>query len=551
LKRIVFSKPIHIISTGTAVGSLEKHGPLGHFFDLHSEDDRFGNDTWEKSESESQHLALNAALAKAKLRPDDIDAVFAGDLINQCTGSSFGLLDAEIPYFGLYGACSTIAEGLLLASVLLDSGHAETAAAVTSSHYCSAERQFRTPLEYGAQRSPTSQRTVTGAGAFVLSSNADMYGSGKHSRPAVRIVSAMPGKVTDGGITDQSNMGAAMAPAALRTLCDFFKASKTGPDDYDLIVTGDLGFEGHRILRELSAANGYELNNCTDCGLLIYERSSDNAGALSFLNNTKAEKGAAGLKPNKTDPTDNAGAPDSLDDNTADFGTEVSLHNKIQANDVRANVPHTAESQAADVRASVPHTAKSQADDVRANVPHTAKSQADDVRANVTHTAESQAADAHANIPHTAERQADDAHANVPHTAERQADDVRANVPHTAESQAADVRVSVPHTVKSQAADVRANVPHTAESQAADVRANVTHTAKSKAPDVHAGGSGCGCSATVLASYLLSLLEESPNGCMPKGRMLFMATGALMSPLTVMQGQSIPGIAHLIELART
>ena len=186
---IRFGTQIHIVSSGSAVGSLEKRGPLGEFFDLHSEDDRFGCDTWEKAESESQHMALNAALAKVKRGASELDALFAGDLINQCTGSTFGLIDAGVPFFGLYGACSTVAEGLILASLMLESGHAKTAAAVTSSHYCSAERQFRTPLEYGAQRSPTSQRTVTGAGAFVLSSESGVYGCGKHSKPASKVSS--------------------------------------------------------------------------------------------------------------------------------------------------------------------------------------------------------------------------------------------------------------------------------------------------------------------------------------------------------------------------
>ena len=157
-----------IVSAASAVGKYEHEGPLGDCFDLHDPTDKFGMNTWERAESEMQRIAFNTALAKASANERDVEVLFAGDLLNQCIGSSYGLLDFDIPYFGLYGACSTAAEGIMLASSFVSAGYYSTAAAVTSSHYCSAERQYRTPLEYGAQRSPTAQWTVTGAGAFIL-----------------------------------------------------------------------------------------------------------------------------------------------------------------------------------------------------------------------------------------------------------------------------------------------------------------------------------------------------------------------------------------------
>ena len=255
-----------IQTAASAVGKKEAAGPLGKLFDLCDPSDRFGADTWEAAESEMQRMALNTALAKASLRDSDIGALFAGDLLNQCVGSAYGLMDFDIPYFGLYGACSTCAEGLLLASMAVTGGLFDRAAAVTSSHYCAAERQYRTPIEYGAQRAPTAQWTVTGSGAFIVE-NAD------HSPNGAVIVGGMAGKVRERGISDAGNMGAAMAPAAEDTLTRFFSESDTTPEDYDLIVTGDLGFEGGAILCDLMRANGYPMmDRYTDCGMLIYDR---------------------------------------------------------------------------------------------------------------------------------------------------------------------------------------------------------------------------------------------------------------------------------------
>ena len=253
-----------VLSAASVVGKLEKNGPLGACFDLHSADDRFGQKTWEKAEAEMQRLALNTALAKGELREEGLDALFAGDLLNQCIGAAYGLKDFTVPYFGLYGACSTAAEGLVLASMLVSGGFLGRAAAIASSHNCTAERQYRSPIEYGSQRTPTAQWTVTGAGAFVV-------GSCEESVALIRGV--MPGIVVEKGIRDAANMGAAMAPAAADTLLRFFAATGKRPEDFDLIVTGDLGYEGGDILCELMRMEGVDIRGVyNDCGMMIYSR---------------------------------------------------------------------------------------------------------------------------------------------------------------------------------------------------------------------------------------------------------------------------------------
>jgi stage V sporulation protein AD len=255
-----------VLSSASAVGGKEREGPLGECFDLFDPTDRFGAKTWEDAESEMQRRCLCLALSRAGKRDRDVGALFAGDLLNQCVGSAYGLLSFDIPYFGLYGACSTCAESLLLASITVTHGIFSLVGAVTSSHYCAAERQFRTPIEYGAQRAPSAQWTVTGAGAFLV-----MRSDGGSSRPVIR--RGVAGRVIDMGVKDASNMGAAMAPAAADTLCRFFAATGERPSDYDAIVTGDLGFEGGELLQELLRAEGIVLGSCYgDCGQMIYER---------------------------------------------------------------------------------------------------------------------------------------------------------------------------------------------------------------------------------------------------------------------------------------
>ena len=259
-----------ILTAATVVGSKEHAGPLGEHFDFFNDNDRFGQDTWEKAESEMQRIALSAALYKAGVTQDCVDMLFAGDLLNQCVGSSYGLLSYDIPYFGLYGACSTSVEGVMLAAAMVGGGHASMAAAVTSSHNAAAERQFRTPLEYGGQRPPTGQWTVTGAGAFLLCRSDEAKG-----RELARVVHALPGIVVDLGITDANNMGAAMAPAAVSTLTRYFDMSGTSPSEYDMIVTGDLGWEGSRILCDLMKTEGADISKQhNDCGKMIFSRNT-------------------------------------------------------------------------------------------------------------------------------------------------------------------------------------------------------------------------------------------------------------------------------------
>jgi len=254
-----------IIASSSVVGSHEHDGPLGDCFDLHDSDDTFGMPTWEKAESEMQRLALNCAISRAPFEACDIDVLLAGDLLNQCIGSSYGLLDFDIPYLGLYGACSTAAEGLLVASMLYGGSIYDKCAVVSSSHNCSAERQFRYPIEYGGQRTPTSQWTVTGAGAFILGED--------ESRKKTIISDVLPGRVTDGGVTDPNNMGAAMVPAFIDTLTRYLNESGRDPGSFSMIVSGDLGAEGEAIVRDLMNADsrfkGFGANY-VDCGLLIY-----------------------------------------------------------------------------------------------------------------------------------------------------------------------------------------------------------------------------------------------------------------------------------------
>ncbi|MBR6530273.1 MAG: stage V sporulation protein AD [Clostridia bacterium] len=258
-----------ISAAASVVGGEEHKGPLGGVFDMHDSSDRFGQTTWERAESEMQRRALGLLLNKAKCREEEVDALLAGDLLNQCVASAYGLMSYDIPYIGLYGACSTSVEGMMLAAALCTGGMSDRVAVVSSSHNCAAERQYRAPVEYGSQRTPTAQWTVTGAGAFLVEREGD-----------VLIRSAMPGIVVEKGISDAANMGAAMAPAVLDTLLRYFEESKTRPEDYDLIVTGDLGYEGGSILCELMMAEGYDIRSrYNDCGMMIYSRSGDDKHA--------------------------------------------------------------------------------------------------------------------------------------------------------------------------------------------------------------------------------------------------------------------------------
>ena len=258
----LLSDPPVITHWASVAGKKESEGPLAHTFDIKSRDPYFGQKTWEQGEKQMQKLALGKLAEKAGMKTDDFDLVFSGDLLNQCIGSSFTLRNLGIPHLGLYGACSTMAESLLLSSMAVGGGFADNAVAMTSSHFASSERQYRFPLGYGGQRTPTAQWTATAAGCCILGDQGD--------GPYITHVTC--GKIVDMGITDVNNMGAAMAPAAYDTLSALFRETKTGPGDYDLIVTGDLGALGHAIVTDLFRRDGVDLSrNYQDCGLLLYD----------------------------------------------------------------------------------------------------------------------------------------------------------------------------------------------------------------------------------------------------------------------------------------
>lgn len=269
-RTIIFENKPKIISYGSVVGKKEHEGPLSNEFDSYTTDSFFGEKSFEKAESRLQKTAVQTALDKAGLTPDDIDNIFAGDLLNQCIGSSFGLRSFGIPFIGLYGACSTMALSAGLAAVFIDSGAAKKTISVTSSHFCSAERQYRFPLNYGSQRTPTAQWTVTGSGALILGKDGgDIY-----------ISSVTFGEIEDLNIKDANNMGAAMAPAAAGTLLNFFKDTETKPDDYDIIFTGDLGYVGTNLLYELLEREGIDIRcRHSDCGTLIFDREKQDVHA--------------------------------------------------------------------------------------------------------------------------------------------------------------------------------------------------------------------------------------------------------------------------------
>ncbi len=259
-----------ILSTASIVGPKESEGPLAEYFDKCVEDEFWGEKTWEKAESKFIKETVNTALSKSGLGAKDIDYSFAGDLLNQCISSSFGMRDSNIPFFGLFGACSTFVESICLGSVFIDSGACNNVLCATSSHFCSAEKQFRFPLELGNQRTPTSQWTVTGSGCAILSKT----GNGPF------ITNITPGIITDLGIKDANNMGAAMAPAALSTLCAHFEDTGRNPDYYDAIITGDLGHIGKDILIDLASSKGYNIaTRYNDCGVLMFDKKKQDTHA--------------------------------------------------------------------------------------------------------------------------------------------------------------------------------------------------------------------------------------------------------------------------------
>ncbi|HEY8362951.1 MAG TPA: stage V sporulation protein AD [Tissierellaceae bacterium] len=263
---VKFDNPPSIIATASIVGPVEGKGPLKDYFDLILNDFHFQEKTWEKAEKKMLKEAVEMAIKKSGIPSEEIEYFIAGDLLNQIIAASYAARELGIPFYGIYGACSTIAEGLGLGAMLVDGGYADNLVVGTSSHFCSAERQYRFPLELGNQRPPTAQRTVTGAGAAVIST--------KNRNPRITYVTT--GKVIDMGAADPYDMGSAMAPAAVDTIIKHLEDSKRSPEDYDLILTGDLASFGKDIAEKLLKQNGFDVSNrYTDCGLLIYSPQQD------------------------------------------------------------------------------------------------------------------------------------------------------------------------------------------------------------------------------------------------------------------------------------
>jgi len=260
-------RKVNIISSASLVGGKEGKGPLKEYFDFIEEDDKMGEKTFEKGERKMLLKTINYAIEKSKLHKDDIDVYVGGDLMNQLVSSNYTASEIRIPFLGVYNACATMAESLIVGSTFLDSGGFRNIICATGSHFSTAERQYRYPLEFGNQRQSYAQWTVTGMGATVLSSEFDSD---------VFISRVTIGKVTDYGVVDIANMGAAMAPAAMETLVAFFKDTKTEPKDYDVIATGDLGKLGSDILKDLMFDKGYDVEtNYIDCGHMVFDIKQD------------------------------------------------------------------------------------------------------------------------------------------------------------------------------------------------------------------------------------------------------------------------------------
>ena len=267
---LAFAEAPYIISSASIVGKKEREGPLGNRFDVVGEDDKFGQNTWEEAESTLQKEAFTLAVGKAGLKTEDIRYLFSGDLLGQNIATSFGLMDYQVPLFGLYGACSTCGEALSLGAMCVAAGYADYVVAMTSSHFASAEKQFRFPLESANQRPKSATWTVTGSGAYVL---------GK-KRSKARITGITTGKIVDYGIKDSMNMGAAMAPAASDVICRHLSDFGRNVTDYDKIITGDLGKVGQEILWDLTRTGGYDISSIhTDCGIEIYDADKQGTGA--------------------------------------------------------------------------------------------------------------------------------------------------------------------------------------------------------------------------------------------------------------------------------
>lgn len=270
---VEFASPVYITESASIVGTKEGQGPLGKLFDMVGEEDYFGCNTWEEAESSLQKDAVYLALGKAKMQPQDMAYLFAGDLLGQSIATSFGIMNYEIPLFGIYGACSTCGEGLSLGCMAIDGGFAKHVICVTSSHFASAEKEFRFPLEYGNQRPLSASWTVTGSGAYVLSKE-------KGSKVRGRITGITTGKIMDYGLKDSMNMGACMAPAACDTIYQNFMDFDRQPQDYDKIITGDLGSVGQTVLLDLLREKGFDIAaRHMDCGMEIFDADAQDTHA--------------------------------------------------------------------------------------------------------------------------------------------------------------------------------------------------------------------------------------------------------------------------------
>ncbi len=266
---ILFDNPPAILETAVAVGTKEGDGPLAEYFDYITDDDMMEQSTWERAESMFQKTAVQLALKKSRLATYDIDMLFAGDLLNQCIGSTFGLRDLEIPLAGVFGACSTMSLALIMSAMAVDSSSARKAIAVTSSHFCTAERQFRFPLDYGGVRPQTAQWTVTGSGAAIIGDGVGPY-----------IKGFTLGKPVDLNVADANNMGAAMAPAAADTISRFLKDTGTTPEVYDMILTGDLGLVGSELLYKLLKKDNIDIASVhNDGGVMIFDSETQDVHA--------------------------------------------------------------------------------------------------------------------------------------------------------------------------------------------------------------------------------------------------------------------------------
>ncbi|MCI1930452.1 MAG: stage V sporulation protein AD [Clostridia bacterium] len=256
---------VNVISSASFGGKKESEGPLGKYIDFTTEDAMYGEKSWEKAEIKFFREASKLAITKADISQSDVDYAFAGDLLNQCGASAYGMRDLDIPFFGIYGACSTFGESLSLGAMAIDGKFAENVLCTAGSHFCAAEKQFRFPLELGTQRPPSATWTVTGAGSCILSSN----GNGP------RITEVTTGKVVDMGVKDAANMGAAMAPAAAEAIYSHFLDTGRKTNYYDCVATGDLGEVGRELLKHLLAEKGlYFENNLTDCGIEMFDKES-------------------------------------------------------------------------------------------------------------------------------------------------------------------------------------------------------------------------------------------------------------------------------------